>query len=83
MFPDTVIRPDARAMLLAEVEFKWLMAGHGWWIDVARFERDPAYASELLQVAMASPSQALRDCANELLAAQISARPPQRLPSGA
>ena len=78
-----VIRHDARAMLLAEVEFKWLMAGHGWWIDVARFERDPTYANELLQVAMASPSQALRDCANELLASHISPRPAQRPPSDA
>ncbi|MDP2371662.1 hypothetical protein [Rhodoferax sp.] len=63
MFTDAITGPDARASLLAEVEFKWLMAGHGWWIDMARFHRDPVYATELLDLALASQSSALRDCA--------------------
>ncbi len=61
---------DARASLLAEVDFKWLMTGHGCWIDAARFHCDPSYAADLLRLAMASPSFALRDCA-AFLQAQI------------
>ena len=59
---------DEQVLLLAEVDFKWLMAGLGWWIDTARFHRDPAYAAGLLGLAMASPSFALRDCAASLQA---------------
>ena len=54
--------------LLAAVDFKWLMTGHGWWVDSARFHDDPSYAATLLGLAMASPSQALRDCAARLQA---------------
>jgi hypothetical protein len=53
--------------LLAEVDFKWLMAGQGWWIDPARFHQDPSYAGHFLQLAMDSPSSALRDCAASLM----------------
>ena len=59
---------DEQVLLLAEVDFKWLMAGLGWWIDTARFHRDPAYAAGLLGLAMASPSFTLRDCAASLQA---------------
>lgn len=61
-------RADEQILLLAEVDFKWLMAGLGWWIDTTRFHSDPAYATGLLQFAMASPSFALRDCAASLQA---------------
>ena len=54
--------------LLAAVDFKWLMTGHGWWVDSARFHADPCYAATLLGLAIASPSSALRDCAARLLA---------------
>jgi hypothetical protein len=57
-----------RAALLAEVDFKWLMAGQGWWVDTARFHRDPAYAAQFLLSALASPCTALRDCARCLQA---------------
>ena len=60
---EAALDADARAALLAEVDFKWLMTGHGWWIDAARFHCDPSYAADLLRLAMASPSFALRDCA--------------------
>ena len=63
MFTRAITGSDARDSLLTEVEFKWLMAGHGWWIDMARFRRDPAYATDLLRLALASESAALRDCA--------------------
>jgi len=55
--------PDS---LLAEVDFKWLMAGHGWHVDVARLRSDPAYAAQILGKAMASEFEALRDCAATL-----------------
>lgn len=66
---------DARLSLLAEVDFKWLMAGQGCWIDTARFHSDPAYAAGLIRVALASQSFALRECA-ALLQAQIDGAAP-------
>ena len=59
---------NSRVSLLAAVDFKWLMTGHGWWVDSARFHDDPSYATTLLDLAMASPSSALRECAARLLA---------------
>ena len=55
--------PDA---LLAEVDFKWLMAGHGWHVDMVRFGEDLVYTARLLDWAMRSNSQALRACADAL-----------------
>lgn len=57
---------DARASLLNEVAFKWLMARHGWWIDATRLHADPLYADEILRLALASNSIALRECAVRL-----------------
>ncbi len=68
MFNDDARSPDARAALLAEVEFKWLMAGRGCWIDMTRFGQDPSYAAHWLQFAMTSPSAPLRACAQILQA---------------
>ena len=59
---------DESVSLLTEVDFKWLMAGHGWWMDTTRFHRDPTYAAGLLGLAMASESFALRECAATLRA---------------
>lgn len=66
--------------LLAAVDFKWLMTGHGWWVDSARFHDDPSYATTLLSLAMASPSSALRDCAARLLAQMDVLAPGATLP---
>lgn len=57
---------DADAVLLLDVDFKWLMAGIGWWIDTTRIHQDPSYASKCLNSAMASESLALRNCAAKL-----------------
>ena len=65
---DAASEGDCRVSLLSAVDFKWLMTGHGWWVDSARFSADPAYAATLLGLAMASPSSALRDCAARLQA---------------
>ena len=54
---------DACAFLLARVDFKWLMAGQGWWIDPHRFQYDMPYADALLRLALASQSLPLRKCA--------------------
>ncbi len=54
---------DDRVSLLVEVDFKWLMAGQGWWVDTTRLHRDPSYASALIDLALASPSPALRQSA--------------------
>lgn len=61
------------ALLLEEVGFKWLMAGHGWWIDTTRLHSDCAYADKLLELALTSNSPALQACAMRL--GQQIARP--------
>lgn len=65
---EAVPSADERVSLLAEVDFKWLMAGLGWWIDTTRFHSDPSYAAGFLRLAMASQSFALRECAASLQA---------------
>ena len=59
---------DERMLLLKEVDFKWLMAGQGWWIDTARLHNDPAYAAEWLDLVEATELPALKDCATQLRA---------------
>ena len=63
---------DDRVLLLKEVDFKWLMAGQGWWIDSARLHNDPLYASQLLDLVESTTLPALKDCAAQLRA-QVSA----------
>ena len=41
---------DGRGLLLEEVNFKWLLAGLGWWIDMSRFHSE-AYGQRLLVIA--------------------------------
>lgn len=65
--------PDERQRLLKEVDFKWLMAGHGWWIDTDRLHNDPSYAAHLLSLVEVNTSAALKDCA-ALLRAQVGTR---------
>jgi hypothetical protein len=57
---------DADALLLLDVDFKWLMSGHGWWIDTPRIHQDSSYAAHCLDYAMNTTSIALLDCAAEL-----------------
>jgi hypothetical protein len=59
---------DACALLLARVDFKWLMAGQGWWIDPHRFQNDLPYADAVLHLALASQSLPLRKCAASIRA---------------
>jgi len=59
---------DTRGRLLTEVDFKWLMAGQGWWINTGRFHSDAAYAAALLRLALSSGCATLRECATVLSA---------------
>jgi hypothetical protein len=63
--PETAI-VDERGLLLEEVNFKWLMAGLGWWVDMARFRTERPYAAHYLELASASESVELRKCATLL-----------------
>lgn len=63
--PD-VIAVDKRGLMLEEVNFKWLMAGMGWWVDMSRFRSDQVYAGHYLNLAKASESIELRKCAAQL-----------------
>lgn len=51
--------PDS---LLAEVDFKWLMAGQGYRVDPKRFSTDRAYTMDLLHEAQRSESLTVREC---------------------
>jgi hypothetical protein len=63
---------DDRLVLLEEVDFKWLMAGQGWWIDTDRLHNDRSYATHLLDLVEITTSDALKNCA-ALLRAQVLA----------
>ena len=49
--------------MLIEVDFKWLMAGQGRWVDSVRLYQDPAYAHDCLTSALCSDCEPLRRCA--------------------
>ena len=53
--------------LLTMVDFKWLMAGLGWRIDLTRMRRDAAYLGECAQRGLASESALLRERSVALL----------------
>lgn len=57
---------DDGIVLLEEVDFKWLMAGQGWWVDTERLHTDRSYAADLLKLANTIASPALHDCAEWL-----------------
>lgn len=65
---------DTPGVLLAQVDFKWLMAGQGWQVDMARLGDDPVYTARLLAWALQSNSNALRHCA-AMLQAQLAPAP--------
>lgn len=65
-FNEAVELPDQRNLVLEEVNFKWLMAGVGWCVDMSRFRSDLVYASHYLNLAKSSESMELRNCACQL-----------------
>jgi len=68
---------DADATLLHLVDFKWLMAGRGWWVDLSRLRKDTTYARVCAQRGLDSGSELLRQRSVELLPL-LSANPRQR-----
>jgi hypothetical protein len=52
-----------RSDMLTEVDFKWLMAGIGIWVDPIQLHLDPDYAQANLQNALRSHCEPLRRCA--------------------
>jgi hypothetical protein len=57
-----------RADMLTEVDFKWLMAGIGLWVDPTQLHIDPDYAKASLQNALNSRCEPLHRCALALKA---------------
>jgi len=58
--------PTAPPALVELVDFKWLMAGEGHRVDLARLQADAAYARGCLAVAGGSTTAALREAARRL-----------------
>ncbi len=63
--PEQISQDDETFLKL--VDFKWLMAGLGWWVDLSRLQRDTAYAGECVQNALATGSELLRQRSMALL----------------
>jgi hypothetical protein len=53
--------------LLLLVDFKWLMTGTGWRVDLTRWRRDECYAHECLARALGSDIDVLRERARDVL----------------
>lgn len=66
MPPGTTDHPFERTELLEEVDFKWLMAGQGWWVDTGRIHTDPDYIHTMLNLASSTDSDVLHECAIHL-----------------
>ena len=54
------------ATLLDLVSFKWLMAGRGWRVDLARLREDAAYARTCVQRGLDSGLELLKQRSIEL-----------------
>lgn len=61
------IDSEASDRLINLVDFKWLMAGMGWWVDLSRLQSDKAYFDECMQRALTSDSELLRKRSAEML----------------
>lgn len=72
--------PEGSDTFLNLVDFKWLMAGIGWWVDLSRLQSDGAYVDECLQRALRSDSELLRKHSVELLGPRL--RSDARLDAG-
>ena len=50
----TAIGFDLQDDMLIEVDFKWLMAGQGYWVDTTRLRTDSNYAHTCVEQALHS-----------------------------
>jgi hypothetical protein len=64
--PVVITSPDSSVMKCM-VDFKWLMAGLGWRVDLTRMRRDAAYLRAWAQRGLASESALLRERSVDLL----------------
>ena len=64
------IGPERDDTFLRLVDFKWLMAGVGWWVNLSRLQSDRGYIDECLQRALRSDCELLRERSIELLGLQ-------------
>jgi hypothetical protein len=63
-----IIDPDREEpLLVALVDFKWLMLGVGWRVDLMRWAHDERYARHCLHLARRSGNHVLRDRAGRLI----------------
>ncbi len=51
---------DPQDDILAEVDFKWLMAGQGHWVDTTMLRTDTGYAHQCVETALQCPCTALQ-----------------------
>jgi len=59
---------SARDDMLLLVDFKWLMSGLGYWVDMGRWRADPAYARACIARGCNSRHLPLQHCARQLQA---------------
>lgn len=55
---------DSQEDMLIEVDFKWLMAGQGYWVDTTRLRTDSEYAHTCVEHALHSHCPALQQFAH-------------------
>lgn len=65
--PDTTAL-SARDDMLLLVDFKWLMSGLGFWVDMGRWRADPDYADACIARGCDSCYVPLQHCARQLQA---------------
>lgn len=58
--------PGTSSCLVAIIELKWLLRGHGVDVHVERLQGDAEYARRMLDHADAMPNKALREAAARL-----------------
>lgn len=57
---------ESDATMLTAVDFKWLMAGQGCWVDTARLHQDSSYAHACFQQAQILRCAPLTQCVERL-----------------
>ncbi|MBT2333549.1 hypothetical protein J7E49_06485 [Variovorax paradoxus] len=62
-----ITAPEGSDRFLNLVDFKWLMAGMGWWVNLSRLQSDNTYIDECLQRAMTTGSELLQKRSVEML----------------
>lgn len=67
------VTPDSDDHLLALVDFKWLMVGLGWRIDLTRLRCDAAYLGECARLGLSSELPLLRQRSADLLSRHAAA----------